>query len=251
MLRKDNHGRDYIQSGKPLTDSTVHNYLRDFRGLFSAAITYYNKPDLGLIPIKYNPFKEYKIVKAPETTKRNLSINQIILIRDCKTRPSSRSELAQKLSMLSFYLCGMNAVDLYKKDYAIINGRMEYSRSKTQNKRKDKAFISIKIPPEAESLLQFAATITKRYANIDNLNTALSEGMAELVKITKIPKLQFYMLRHSFGNHARNTCRKSKDDVALALNHIDQGYRTTDIYLAKDWTIVDEVQDAVLNLIKP
>ncbi|MDB5157199.1 MAG: recombinase [Mucilaginibacter sp.] len=31
-------------------------------------------------------------------------------------------------------------------------------------------------------------------------------------------------------------------DVALALNHIDEGHRTTDIYIAKDWRIVDEVQ---------
>jgi hypothetical protein len=72
--------------------------------------------------------------------------------------------------------------------------------------------------------------------------------MALLSIATKIPKLQFYKLRHSFGNQARNTCRLSKDDVALALNHVDHGRKTTDIYLAKDWKILDEVQEAVLNL---
>ena len=42
----------------------------------------------------------------------------------------------------------------------------------------------------------------------------------------------------------------SKDDIALALNHIDNGHRTTDIYIAKDWRIVDEVQLKVVSLLR-
>ncbi|WP_461534142.1 hypothetical protein [Sinomicrobium sp.] len=42
----------------------------------------------------------------------------------------------------------------------------------------------------------------------------------------------------------------SKDDVALALNHVDEGNRVTDIYIAKDWRIVDEVQEKVLEKLK-
>lgn len=38
----------------------------------------------------------------------------------------------------------------------------------------------------------------------------------------------------------------SKDDVALALNHVDEGNHTTDIYIAKDWKIVDDVQWKVI-----
>jgi hypothetical protein len=49
---------------------------------------------------------------------------------------------------------------------------------------------------------------------------------------------------------ARNSCRMSKDDVGLALNHIDEGHRTTDIYISKDWTIVDEVQVKVITLLR-
>jgi hypothetical protein len=39
----------------------------------------------------------------------------------------------------------------------------------------------------------------------------------------------------------------SKDDIALALNHVDEGNRTTDIYIAKDWKIVDDVQRKVIS----
>lgn len=62
--------------------------------------------------------------------------------------------------------------------------------------------------------------------------------------------MTFYWARHTFGNTARNVCRMSKDDIALALNHVDEGNRTTDIYIAKDWKIVDDVQRNVIAQLK-
>jgi hypothetical protein len=35
----------------------------------------------------------------------------------------------------------------------------------------------------------------------------------------------------------------------LALNHLDEGRKTTDIYREKDWKVVDEVQEAVIKLV--
>lgn len=250
MVRKDQFGRDYKIKGKALGDSSVHCYLRDFQGFFTAAMAFYNKPSLGLIPITYNPFDEYKIVEAPPTEKRNLSTEQFIRVKNTVTSPGSRAELAQKLSLLSFYLCGINAVDLYKMQYEIVNGRIEYKRSKTSGKRKDQAFISIKLVPEAVDLLKFATSLPERYASVTNLNHALSKGMSKLSTLTKIPGLQYYKFRHTFGTLARNECKISKDNIAEALNHVDHGRKTTDIYLAKDWSIIDEVQIKVIRHVR-
>lgn len=79
------------------------------------------------------------------------------------------------------------------------------------------------------------------YKFYEGLDSALSSGMIKLREITEIPEITFYWTRHTFAKTACNNCRMSKD-VALALNHIDEGHRTTDIYIAKDWRIVDEVQ---------
>jgi integrase len=250
MKRVDQFSREYTIIGKPLSDASVHCYLRDFQGLFSAAMVYYNKPSLGLIPISYNPFNEYKIISAPPTEKRALTTTQLLAIKDSKPLENTRAELAQKLGMLSFYLCGINAVDLYKMEYQIVNGRIEYNRSKTKAKRKDNAFISIKLVSEAADLLKFANSLRVRYSSIGNLNKALSKGMAQLSDLTKIRGLQYYRFRHTFGTVARNECRLSKDDVAEALNHVDHGRKTTDIYLAKDWSIIDEVQISVIKYIR-
>ncbi|MBB6113018.1 hypothetical protein SAMN05421821_12747 [Mucilaginibacter lappiensis] len=143
MERKNQFGKTYTIEAKGVSDAGVHNYLRDFRGLFSAAMSYYNKPSLGITLITYNPFKEFRIIEPPQTRKRNIEIEQVKLIRDCKVRKGSRAEMARDLFMLSFYMCGINAVDLFKLEYVVRNGRMEYNRSKTKGKRKDKAFISI------------------------------------------------------------------------------------------------------------
>ena len=63
--------------------------------------------------------------------------------------------MAKELYMLSFYLCGMNAVDIYHTTPKNVrNGRIEYNRAKTKGRRKDRAFISIKIVDEAKPLIE-------------------------------------------------------------------------------------------------
>jgi hypothetical protein len=250
IKRLNQFGREVTILSKGLSDAGVHNYLRDFKGLFTAAQAYYNKPSLGIIPLPFNPFKEYKLTELPETRKRNLTIEQLRAIKNYQPTPGGRVELAHDLFMLSFYLCGMNAVDLYSCGLLINNGRLEYERSKTKGKRKDRAFISIKVLEHAMALIEkYKYRLNDEYSEIGNLNKALNKGLKVIGASIGVPDLSFYWARHSFGNLARNKCRKSKDDVALALNHVDQGRKTTDIYLEKDWTIVDEVQAAVLSLI--
>jgi len=43
-----------------------------------------------------------------------------------------------------------------------------------------------------------------------------------LRELTGGPDITFYWARHSFASLACNSCRMSKDDVALALNHVDE-----------------------------
>jgi len=246
-------GKEVITTEKGLSESGLHNHMRDLRTLFNAARNLYNDDDLGIYKIKHYPFKKYKIGSAPLTESRDNTIVEVKIIMECKTEPGSRAELAKDLYMLSFYMCGMNAVDLYNSQTKWIkNGRLEYNRAKTKGRRKDRAFISIKIIDEALPLLnKYIGRLASRYCNYEGLDTALSDGFKKLRELTGIPDITLYWARHTFATLARNECRMSKDDVGQALNHIDNGHRTTDIYIAKDWRIVDEVQENVLNLLRP
>lgn len=73
--------------------------------------------------------------------------------------------------------------------------------------------------------------------------------MKALKELNGISDLTLYWARHTFGTLARNECCMSVDDIAEALNHIDSGHFTTNMYLAKDWSIVDDVQSQVIKLI--
>ncbi|WCT13481.1 tyrosine-type recombinase/integrase [Mucilaginibacter jinjuensis] len=251
ITRLNQFNKPVTRKVKGMSDAGIHNHLRDLRVLFKAAMKFYNKPRIGDNPIPYCPFDNYRIVDAPETRKRNLSVEQIIRIRDFKAVPGSRSELARDLFMLSFYMCGMNAVDLFSlKKGNIVNGRVEYNRAKTKGRRKDRAFISIKLIKPAELLMsKYLGVLKLRYSNFENLDRAVNEGMKIVCKSLKMSPITFYWARHSFASLARNKCRMTKDDVAMALNHIDSSNKVTDIYIEKDWSIVDDVQKAVLTLL--
>lgn len=249
-IKRMNQGELRKRIVKGMTDGAVHNHFRDLRILFKAAMKHFNKPQIGQIRIPYCPFDNYKIVDTPETRKRNLDVERIKLIRDCKVEPGSRAEMARDLFMLSFYLCGTNAVDLYHLTVDDIKkGRVEYNRTKTK-RRKDNAFISIKFVKEAKPLLEkYIGNLHTRYCRSQALDRAIKQGMEVVNKNAGLSGITYYWARHSFGNLARNKCRMSKDDVALALNHVDQGNKVTDIYIEKDWSIVDEVQANVVELL--
>ena len=249
--RKNQFNKDVSYVSKGLSDSGLHNHMRDLGTLFNAARDRFNDEDLGLIRIKHYPFKRHKVIDAPMTAKRALSIKQIILIREFICTPGSRAELAKEIFLLSFYMCGMNAKDIYDlSEASIVKNRVNYNRSKTRKRRKDSAFISINLIPDASPLLfKYINRLRERYAESSNFNKALNKGLKEIGEATGITSLTMYCARHSFGSIARNECRFSKDDVAFALNHIDHNTKTTDIYIKPDWRIIDDVQSKVVSLL--
>src|SRR5690606_41685674 len=127
--------------------------------------------------------------------------------------------------------------------------RFNYNRSKTENKRSDNAFMSVKIPDEAKNyIIKYSESLFRRYKTIKSLNNRLSNSLRDIGELLGIERLTFYHARHTFASLARNECRFSKDDVAAALNHSSNPI--TDVYIANDWQIVDDVQEGVLALLR-
>ncbi len=228
-----------------VTDKGLHNHMAAFRTLFNEAKKYYNDEDTGKIVIKNNPFFKYKIIQKKNKKHKNLSIDQIRIIRDAKTH-SRIEKLAKAMFMLSFYLCGMNTVDIFNYWQLLKHkpDRLTYNRSKTRGKREDDALISILIPDEAKKIISELDLST---TNIDLLNKDISLGLISLRVRLNIPEMTLLYARHSFATIARNDLNISREDVALALNHVSQDSRITDTYLAPDWSKIDRVQEAVIN----
>ena len=231
-------GKKYTTNG--MTDSGVKYYITVLKAIFNACRSEYNTEFNTVIP--NNPFEFYKIPKAPKPRKRgnDVSVEELIELRDAKL--TEAKAFARDLFMLSFYLCGMNLKDLYKQDWKIVNNRIEYERSKTRGKRSDRAFISIKIPDVARPLLSKYSReyVQGRYKSFRILINGVYAGLPE--------GITFYHARHTFATWAFNRCGFSTDEIAMALNHVDNS-RVTERYIATDWSIIDRVQDGVLGLI--
>lgn len=228
---------------------SVIDYISVIHNVFSAAKLRYNDEDAGIIKIPNNPFSKYKYPKKPISRKKALTREQILSIMNFETRLKG-VQIARDAFMISFLLCGINSADLY---YVMENdGRVDYERRKTKDRRADNAFISIRIEPEltpyierykdSERLFSFY----KRNVSHRQFNRAVNEHLKVIGEKLKIEGLTFYAARHSWATIARNNCGVSMDDVAMCLNH-KSGYNTTDQYVKKDWSIIDNANRKVID----
>ncbi len=220
-------------------------YFR-FKKIFDMFKEKYNDDDLGIIRVPHNPFAKVPVPKMEATAKRSLKIEDIRKIRDYQ--PLNRSEMIGKnMFMIIFMMCGINAVDLKNNLYQS-DGRLNYNRSKVESRRKDRGFISVAIPNEAKPYVDWYLSIKDNWSNSKNLILAINKGLKSIAKNIGIDEgISTYYARHSFATIARNDCKKHKEDVSIALNHTDRDTSTTDIYIAPDWSIIDEVQSAVIS----
>ena len=157
---------------------------------------------------------------------------------------------------LSFYLVGMNTVDLYNvPSSAYKDGRITYRRSKTKDRRQDNAEISIKVESEMLPLLEKYAGEKKlfkfsdMYRDASTFNAAVNIGLAKISKALGEEKITAYYARHSWATIARNVLGASIDDIALCLNHVSDTHKVTNIYIEKDFGKIDEINRKIIDLI--
>jgi integrase len=249
-----------ITEKEGLSDVSVFNYMTDIRTMFNAAMAEYNDEDKDEIRIIHYPFRKYKLKRKPDNEKRNITVEQLKAIRDVTDEKLQleRTIFSRDVFLLSFYMVGMNFADLYEVD-KLRNGRVIYERKKTKGRRQDKAYISIKVELEAMELLEKYKDKTgervfdfhNRYSTSHIFSSNVNKGLKKVATACKIEEpLSTYYARHTWATVARNKCDVSKDDVDLALNHIDQGLKMADAYIEKDWSKIDAANRKVIDYIK-
>lgn len=222
-------------------------HLRNLRAVFNEAI------DDEVITCY--PFRKFKI-KHEKTAKRSLTIEQLQKLRDYPVE--SCQEEYRDIFMLIFYLVGINISDLCKaKKTDIVNGRLEYRRSKTKRP------YSIKILPEAQVILdkyageEYLLNISERWTNYKDYNRKLNKKLKEIgqIEVEKhgkkartplFPFLTSYWARHTWATIAWSL-DISKDTIAAALGH--GGNTVTDIYINVDNKKIDEANRKVIDYV--
>lgn len=233
-------------------------YLTHLKRVFNEAKDLKNDEDTGLMVIPNNPFAKYKI-PAPPAPKKEGALTREQLLSIIHYQPNGeRQRIAKDCFMLSLFLAGINSADLYyaEKGKLSENWVLEYERTKTKTRRKDKALQRITVPEYLRPLFEEYRDRTGRrllnfhirYANEKALNQAISKGLKPIGEKVGIPGLYYYQARHSFASIAHNRLRYSLEDVGKCLTHVPL-MRVTDGYVEQDYSIVDEVNEAVLRWI--
>lgn len=241
-------------------------YMGKIRHLYNEAKLEYNDEEYGRILIPWSPFVKYSIPNIEPTKDRTLTAEQIRQIYELPYKPNrfpSRPcayNVAKDVFILSFCLMGMNTADLYLcEELAESNGRytITYNRAKTSARRSDKARISVDVHPFLVPLFEKYRNPRKgkifsfvnRYCDYTQLNKSVNKGLKEVGKAIGIDDLEFYAARHTFATIARNKLGYDKSTVGEALNHVEKENKITDIYIQKDFSIINKLNKEVIEYV--
>ena len=240
--------RHNIRRGMSVNGIAIH--LRNIRTVFNWCID-------NEYTDKY-PFRKFK-VKSEKVPIRNLTAEQIVVLRDYAVEPWQ--EIYRDFFMLSFYLCGINPVDLlHLKTDNINNGRLTYKRRKTGH------LFDLPVPKEAQEIItkykgrNYLLSPLDKYSDykdfLHHWNDALKKiGTTELVqdkagKRRKIvyhplyPNMTVYTARYSFASIAAEL-DIPRETVALCLGH--SWADVTSHYIAYDTRKIDKAVKQVVD----
>ncbi len=229
-------------------------YLSNLRAIFNAAVREYNDEDNDIIRISKNPFKRFSLPKVETPEKRALTLNQLKAF--IAYEPNKETvQFAKDVFLMSFYLVGMNSVDLYQLP-KISGERITYRRAKTRGVRADGAEISIKLEPEVLPLIEKYADKEKerafifhyRYSTAAGFNSSVNEYLKVIGKAIGVDQLDFYAARHTWATLFVNECEGSESEAAFCLNHVSE-HKVTTGYIKKDFARIDRANRKVLDLL--
>lgn len=259
----DDINLDYIErldawfQERGVTVNSRSVYYRNIRAVFNDAL------DDG-ITTNY-PFRRFKIKKTP-TKKRNLSVEEIRLLRDYPIVNEFQKKY-RDIFMLMFYLRGINAVDLFRMKQSDIRlGRLNYVRAKTGK------YYSVKIEPEAKALLEkyrgqdylidicdgardqkeweakYKGFLQRMDRGLKKIGPYERKGLGGKKHIKPIlPFISQYWCRHSCATIMANM-GISFETIAASLGH-EYGNPTTNIYIEYNERAVDVANRALIDLI--
>lgn len=240
-------------------ENTIIMYLSIVRAVFNQARLEFNDPDLGIMRIPVDIFEYYKMPKGAPSEHYNIPAEWVQLMIDQRKELKGRERLAIDAFLLSFALMGINAADMYKTKEKAKDGVIHYYRSKTTEKKEDRAEMFVRIEPCISKLMKeytgkgMLFNFSERYTSVETFNGALNEGLRQWKERNGLKEepFTFYAARHTWA-----TLGASKQvgvDFALiteGLCHSDRSRKMDMVYIRKDWERVWDANAKVLALLK-
>lgn len=162
---------------------------------------------MQLVTYSVHPFTYWKRPADPER-ELDISVEDVRAIRDAQPR-LKKQRIARDIFMLSYYLGGINLIDLLEIDFRGVSV-LEYTRHKSRNMKLSDKRISFTIQPEAKELIsKWMNRNTGRldfgykfsYKNFLAYVTRSIKSLAKDIDIQDYRKVCYYTARKSFVQH--------------------------------------------------
>ena len=195
----ENYSR-FLKANKRVSETTIGMMMSRTRTIINRAIKQ------QLVKYDISPFAYYKVKTAP-AREVDLTIENFTKVMNCSPC-RRRLEVARDLFLLSFYLCGMNLVDLLAVDFRSAE-QVVYIRKKSKNLKQSDQRIIIPIPERAKPILN--KWVNRNTGRLDfgykftypNFSRYLSRSLEILAnEIQLSQKLVYYSARKSFAQYA-------------------------------------------------
>lgn len=229
------------KQGVGINTRAIH--FRNLRAVFNSAI------NEDLIGLEYYPFRKFKIASSRKD-KEALTEEQLQRLIAYDT-PYPFRRTARDLYLLSFYMCGMNLVDLYHLD-RLRDGRAHFVRTKTSGKNINP--VSILVQPEAAEIIaryagaEHVLRFIEERATYDTFIHQVQRALRHIAKELGIEGLTFYWARYTWATLA-DKLGISEKEISKGLGHVDTSIAGK-FYISYDWTKVDRANRTVLDYIK-
>lgn len=162
---------------------------------------------MQLVTYSVHPFTYWKRPADPERD-LDISVEDVRAIRDAQPR-LKKQRIARDIFMLSYYLGGINLIDLLEIDFRGVSV-LEYTRHKSRNMKLSDKRISFTLQPEAKELIsKWMNRNTGRldfgykfsYKNFLAYVTRSIKSLAKDIDIQDYRKVCYYTARKSFVQH--------------------------------------------------
>lgn len=192
-------GLDKYLHDRGLKPTTVRSYL-----VFLMTLINYAKR-CGYVQYRIDPMAGYDLPKM-EVRQSWLTVEDIRKIRDCKPIRKNIKK-CRDFFLLSYYLGGINIVDLLKINFDECGDLLHYCRQKTEKRAKMNKFVEFKIPPEAREIInRYKGEDGRLSVSADqrkqNLHQFFDYNMPKLAKAAGLKEVIYYSARKSFSQHA-------------------------------------------------
>lgn len=235
------------------------------RQIFNEACKELNDYDRQVMRIKVNPWAKIDIPDSD--TPEQIAITP----KECRAffaaplpetkYKSPASELGRDVAMMMLCLGGINTVDLYEmKKEAYYDGVLHYNRAKTRSRRRDEAYMEMRVPPILASIMKkymssdddkYLFWFHERYCDSGSFRGNVNAGIKYICKSLGLDKKDWYhsyTFRHTWGTVAQNFCDASISDVAFGMNHTS-GHTVTRGYIKLDFSPAWELNEKVVDYI--